>query len=313
MSIVSCPVEDVTHTPGRLRGGMCQKHYQRFRKYGDPTLVNKRGGKHLPEPEDKECQGCGQSFQGGKARKYCTRECGSRCRSAERYKREFALGIAQEKARKRNKYADIFEYTARISRPSCSIESCERKHLAKGLCRNHYKAEFGKPEAKFDRVCENCGIEYQAGRAAHPTACRSCQARYPHLQRRRKAKSTKGSGRCRDCEATIDRQHIICDACSLSIDRSRRQASQHKRRASLRSAEYESFDIRSIYERDGWVCGLCGEGISQDRQYPDPLSVSLDHIIPISRGGSHTKENVQAAHLVCNIKKGASIPMEVAA
>jgi 5-methylcytosine-specific restriction endonuclease McrA len=38
--------------------------------------------------------------------------------------------------------------------------------------------------------------------------------------------------------------------------------------------------------------------------WPDPKSASLDHVRPISRGGSHTYFNVQLAHLTCNLKKG---------
>lgn len=35
------------------------------------------------------------------------------------------------------------------------------------------------------------------------------------------------------------------------------------------------------------------------------MGASLDHIIPLSRGGHHTADNVQAAHLACNHRKGA--------
>lgn len=31
---------------------------------------------------------------------------------------------------------------------------------------------------------------------------------------------------------------------------------------------------------------------------------SIDHIRPLSKGGTHTWDNVQLAHLKCNIKKG---------
>jgi len=38
--------------------------------------------------------------------------------------------------------------------------------------------------------------------------------------------------------------------------------------------------------------------------WPDPGSKSIDHILPLSKGGSHSQENVQWAHLVCNTRKG---------
>lgn len=40
--------------------------------------------------------------------------------------------------------------------------------------------------------------------------------------------------------------------------------------------------------------------------WPDSGYRSIDHIIPLSRGGAHSYENCQISHLLCNIKKGAS-------
>lgn len=62
-----------------------------------------------------------------------------------------------------------------------------------------------------------------------------------------------------------------------------------------------------IYERDSWKCGICGEAIDRDVKYPAPGSPSLDHILPLALGGSHDPSNLQAAHLHCNVSKGARI------
>lgn len=56
----------------------------------------------------------------------------------------------------------------------------------------------------------------------------------------------------------------------------------------------------------GW-CGLCGEPIDPDATWPDPAMASVDHIVPVSRGGKHERANVQAAHLGCNVHKGAAM------
>lgn len=65
----------------------------------------------------------------------------------------------------------------------------------------------------------------------------------------------------------------------------------------------EPFTNGEIFERDGWRCGLCGDGIDQARAWPDPGSASLDHVLPLSKGGAHSRENVQASHLGCNVSK----------
>jgi hypothetical protein len=48
-----------------------------------------------------------------------------------------------------------------------------------------------------------------------------------------------------------------------------------------------------IFERDKWICQYCGEKIT-------PENATLDHFIPQSKGGKHTKENLRTCCLICN-------------
>ena len=55
-------------------------------------------------------------------------------------------------------------------------------------------------------------------------------------------------------------------------------------------------------------CGICGRPVDFDKKFPDPWSATLDHIIPISKGGAPADlENLQLAHLQCNRKKAAKL------
>lgn len=65
----------------------------------------------------------------------------------------------------------------------------------------------------------------------------------------------------------------------------------------------EDFLAEEIFERDQYHCWLCGQPTAG--QWPAPWSPSVDHVVPIARGGRHTRENVRTAHLICNIKKAA--------
>lgn len=56
-----------------------------------------------------------------------------------------------------------------------------------------------------------------------------------------------------------------------------------------------------VLERDRGVCGICGLGV-------DPSDWHLDHVVPLSRGGTHTYSNVQTTHPHCNLAKGAKPP-----
>ncbi|MCI1635195.1 HNH endonuclease [Bifidobacterium sp.] len=88
----------------------------------------------------------------------------------------------------------------------------------------------------------------------------------------------------------------------------RRRKNYEKRRARKNSnGPVEDFTNLDIYERDKWHCGICGLKVDEDLAYPDPMSASLDHIVPLSKGGMHTRKNVQLAHLRCNVSKGDKI------
>jgi hypothetical protein len=64
---------------------------------------------------------------------------------------------------------------------------------------------------------------------------------------------------------------------------------------------------RNLANRYGWICQLCLERIPDvgwDYEYPDPRRLSIDHIVPISQGGSDNLGNLQPVHAACNSAKG---------
>lgn len=81
-------------------------------------------------------------------------------------------------------------------------------------------------------------------------------------------------------------------------------AANIRRRRLLEGAAQEPYTREGIFERDNWVCQLCGERIDPAIQWPQQRSASIDHRVPLSLGGDDTPENVQAAHLSCNVGKG---------
>ena len=84
--------------------------------------------------------------------------------------------------------------------------------------------------------------------------------------------------------------------------------SRYNRRRRLKAeAVQEPYTDLFIAERDGWVCGLCEGEVDPEIQWPDSMSVSIDHIVPLSRGGDDTPANVRLAHLGCNSARGARV------
>ncbi len=77
------------------------------------------------------------------------------------------------------------------------------------------------------------------------------------------------------------------------------------RRSKIKAATINPFSYKEILQRDGYKCHLCGRTVAKKE-------VSFDHLIPISKGGSHSRENVAVAHLACNIKRNAGrIPAQL--
>lgn len=80
-----------------------------------------------------------------------------------------------------------------------------------------------------------------------------------------------------------------------------------KRIARLKGCDTSTVNRQEVFERDEWRCTICGCPIDPKAKFPDSASASLDHFVPLSKGGKHTMENVFAAHLGCNLSKGAKL------
>ena len=63
------------------------------------------------------------------------------------------------------------------------------------------------------------------------------------------------------------------------------------------------FSRHNIYMRDGNRCQYCGKRFSTSE-------LSLDHVVPLSRGGPSNWENIVCACLPCNVRKGNRLPEE---
>ena len=85
---------------------------------------------------------------------------------------------------------------------------------------------------------------------------------------------------------------------------------ERTRRAKRLSNGYEKYSESEVISFYGARCHLCSEeinltaprrpGSGEDWE----KSLHIDHLIPISRGGPDTLENVRPAHAICNLSKG---------
>ena len=58
---------------------------------------------------------------------------------------------------------------------------------------------------------------------------------------------------------------------------------------------------RAVFARDGWACQYCGSR----------STLTVDHVVPRSKGGSSTWENIVASCAPCNRRKGDQLPRQV--
>ena len=108
---------------------------------------------------------------------------------------------------------------------------------------------------------------------------------------------------CRVCSAVFAGE-LSWQTCSPECSASLLRQRQSDRRARVRLAFVETVDPRAIFERDAWRCHICRRRLRPDRRHPHPRSATLDHVVPLSLGGSHEPANVQTACLQCNSAKG---------
>lgn len=172
------------------------------------------------------------------------------------------------------------------------------------------------------KYAEYCEAHYyrlrrgaKAGLAEIRTNCLQCNGSLTRNQSKfcsgtcqnRHARGTPNARFCRVCSKvfpTWERAAICSPECRKALQRS----NEHQRRAKIRGGAREIFSAREIFERDKWICQLCGKKTNRSVHHRHNLAPSLDHILPIKLGGGHTRTNTQCTHLMCNfIKQGRAI------
>lgn len=77
-----------------------------------------------------------------------------------------------------------------------------------------------------------------------------------------------------------------------------------RHRARKRQATMGEVNYERILARDGYHCYICDRPVRPD-------DIHFDHVIPLSRNGPHSEDNIKVTHSVCNLRKGAHLPEEL--
>ena len=230
------------------------------------------------------CVICGQDFQkerkGGRPPSVCSQEC-----KAEQVRRRTAAWVEANPERKKQYREANRDRLAEYNRAYYAANPEAEVQRARAWQR-----------ANPDKVATNKLRQKESG-ADRARAARF-RAENPELFKKRLRDhywSNPEKGRDRVRQWAKDNPE---KAAQLNARNNRR------RKAVERGAsETERFDAIEIFERDGWSCGLCGRPIDATLVFPDRLSATIDHVLPVNQGGQHARDNVQAAHFTCNASK----------
>lgn len=161
----------------------------------------------------------------------------------------------------------------------------------------------------MDRTCPECGEVFTARRKDGRFCSPLCLAR---AMRDNPSRQCEDPGCARPvrarglCQMHLRRVYRAEGSEAPPVWNERRKANKRKRDALKWGVDAESIVDTEVYDRDGWLCGICAAPVDRSLVWPDPQSVSLDHVVPLSRGGAHVLSNVQCSHLRCNIRKGVA-------
>lgn len=103
------------------------------------------------------------------------------------------------------------------------------------------------------------------------------------------------SGYCAECDTPfVSSQHSARYCSKTCAKRCRRRTNKKARDKRIRSAaKRDRIGHNTLARRDRWRCHICKHKVTRS-------TWSIDHLVPLSAGGSHTWDNVALAHHRCN-------------
>lgn len=246
--------------------------YYRRRKHNPKVVdINRPPMSYIPVP----CECCGE-LTPRRPNTSNARWCSDKCRQLKK-KRDSGIAPRQAAAKR-----------SKVQFPKCM------------MCGNHYcLATSGAKRPGYTKKYSVASTAY-----VKKDRCKRCDGLYPgHITK--VIISGSITTNCKTCNILFSRMpggsaRCCSDECSKASDR----ADKARRRKA--SKEGDSFDPLMICYRDGWKCKHCGKRTPKKRRGTIASNApEIDHIVPLSVGGRHTKDNVQLLCRSCNQAKGS--------
>jgi len=111
---------------------------------------------------------------------------------------------------------------------------------------------------------------------------------------------------CEDCGTDFvgywNRQRPLCPSCKKSALKAHWRRKNTQRRGARKTGD--RFTLAQIAERDGNRCHLCDRKVDMGLSGDHKHGPTIDHLVPISKGGADVESNVALAHRSCNCARG---------
>lgn len=216
------------------------------------------------------------------------------------------------------KNAPGFEYFGGYagSEKPCQIRC---KTCGSVMTRGFGSVRHGKIACPVCKECEKLERQKAARKEAEEKKIKKEREREEREKRKVEAAEEKRKAKearmhpCVICGTPTANKFCCSEACAKKRNNHDRDA---KRRAKVRGAMVDNdITLQRVFFNDGGVCYLCGETCDwSDKETREDGTIvcgntypSIDHVIPLAKGGKHAWNNVRLAHRLCNTCKSDKI------
>ena len=254
------------------------------------TQKLKKANVYENKPTVKRCEYCGNTFKTNKYNNHIKRYCSDKCK---------CYSNRQLKLIYDNCINCKILFIKRNEQVDCCSENCKEK-VRKRKSNRRRKLKIYKFE------CLECG--YRGHSKSKKVYCSNeCSSKCYNRKRKFKQRKFK---KCDYCDDWHYKSKLFCSE-TCSEKHSKRKRYSYKGKRMIRARQNGQFDadidVYKLIERDGEQCYLCGDAVSFCSNYNDAKYPTIEHVIAIANGGTHSWDNVKVACRDCNNKKGVKV------
>lgn len=125
-----------------------------------------------------------------------------------------------------------------------------------------------------------------------------------------KERKSTNNKRWRDENRDYLNNVYLPDYCAKNPDYRTIKSENRRARKLAAPGNFTAKDVQEIFELQKGRCAYCGVKLKRQAKLTDRKAKRSDHIVPLHRGGSNHRKNIQILCMPCNSSKGAQDPID---